>query len=78
MYDHQGSQRFGADNRLFVIVLDNDDPDKSWELKRDFDLINKRIDDFFNNERISKDDEIVFTYSKRTYTAVSKVLLITK
>ncbi|HOV92528.1 MAG TPA: hypothetical protein PLC04_05585 [Candidatus Kapabacteria bacterium] len=28
--------------------------------------------------RISKDDEIVFTYSKRTYTAVSKVLLITK
>lgn len=78
MYEHQGSQRFGADNRLFVIVLDKNDPDKSWELKRDFDLVNKKIDDFFNNERISKDDEIVFTYNKRTYTTVSKVLLITK
>ncbi len=78
MYEHQGSQRFGADNRLFVIVLDKNDPDKSWELKRDFDLVNKKIDDFFNNERILENDEIVFTYSKRTYTAVSKVLLITK
>jgi len=28
--------------------------------------------------RILEDDEIVFIYSKRTYTAVSKVLLITK
>jgi hypothetical protein len=28
--------------------------------------------------RILENDEIVFTYSKRTYTTVAKVLLITK
>jgi len=78
MYEHQGAQRFGADNRLFVIVLDKNDPEKSWELKRDFDLVYKRIDNFFDREVISKDDEIVFTYNKRTYTSVAKVLLITK
>lgn len=78
MYENQGSQRFGSDNRLFIIVLDKENPDRSWELKRDFDLIFKNIDNFFDNEKISQNDEIIFTYRKKTYTTITKVLLITK
>jgi hypothetical protein len=78
MYENQGAQRFGADNRLFVILVDKDNPEKSWELKRNFQLVFKEIDNFFNNETVSKKDEIVFTFGKRTYTAVTKVLIITK
>lgn len=78
MYENQGVQRFGSDNRLFVILLDKDNPERSWELKRDFSLVFQKIDKFFDVETVSKKDEIVFTFGRKTYTAVTKVLIITK
>ncbi len=78
LYENQGAQRFGDDNRLFVILLDKDNPERSWELKRDFDLIFQKIDNFFSTETVSKKDEIVFSFGRRTYTAITKVLIITK
>ncbi len=78
LYENQGAQRFGSDNRLFVVLLDKDNPERSWELKRDFVLVFQMIDNFFNKETVSKKDEIVFTFGRKTYTAVTKVLIITK
>ncbi|HNS84265.1 MAG TPA: hypothetical protein PKU76_00700 [Candidatus Cloacimonas sp.] len=51
---------------------------KSWELKRDFNLIFSKIDAFFNNEKVSAKDNIAFCYKRKSYTAMTKVLLITK
>jgi len=78
MYENQGAQRFGADNRLFVVLLDKDNPEKSWELKRNFSLVFEKIDKFFDNEEVSENDEIIFTFKRKTYTAVSKVLIIAR
>jgi len=78
MYENQGAQRFGADNRLFIVLLDKDNPERSWELKRDFTLVFQKIDNFFDKESVSKKDEIIFTFGRKTYTAVTKVLIITK
>lgn len=76
MYENQGAQRFGADNRLFVVLLDTKNPQDSWELKRDFELVFSKIDEFFNKEKVTTADELVFSFARKTYTAVSKVLLI--
>lgn len=76
MYENQGAQRFGSDNRLFVILLDAKHPEESWKLKRDFSLVFSKIDRFFDHEKVSPKDEIVFSYAKKTYTTVSKVLII--
>lgn len=78
MYENQGEQRFGADNRLFVVLFDSKNPEKSWELKRDFDLVFDRIDKFFDKEIITNSDEIVFSFKRQSYTAVTKVLIVTK
>lgn len=78
LYENQGAQRFGSDNRLFVVLLDKDSPEESWKLKRDFDLVFRKIDKFFNKETVSKSDEIVFSFGKKTYTTITKVLLIIK
>lgn len=78
MYENQGEQRFGNDNRLFVVLLDKNNPERSWELKRNFDLVFQKIDEFFDKETVSEKDEIVFTYRRKTYTAVTKVLMIAK
>jgi len=78
MYENQGAQRFGADNRLFVILADKNNLDQSWKLKRDFEFVFEKIDQFFNEATVSPKDEIVFTFKKKTYTTISKVLIITK
>jgi hypothetical protein len=77
MYENQGAQRFGADNRLFVILWDTKNPDESWKLKRNFPLVFTQIDKFFDKVKITTQDEIVFSFKKKTYTTVTKVLFIT-
>jgi len=76
MYENQGAQRFGSDNRLFVILLDMKNPEESWKLKRNLDLVFSKIDNFFTKEKVSITDEVIFGFAKKTYTAVSKVLII--
>jgi hypothetical protein len=78
MYENQGAQRFGSDNRLFVVLLNKENPEMSWELKRDFDLVSSAIDDFFNKETVSAEDEIAFAFANKTYTAISKILFIAR
>jgi len=78
LYENQGAQRFGADNRLFVVVHDSQKPEDSWKIKRDIDFVRANIDRFFNEESISESDEIVFTFQRQTYTAITKILLIAK
>lgn len=78
MYENQGTQRFGSDNRIFIILANSNNLNESWKLKRDFDLIKTNIDHFFSNETVTKKDEVVFNFDNKTHTAVTKVLLITK
>jgi len=78
MYENQGAQRFGSDNRLFVILADKNNLEESWKLKRDFNFVFNKIDEFFNKAKVSAEDEIVFTFKKKTYTTITKVLVITK
>lgn len=78
LYENQGAQRFGADNRLFVVLASKNNLEESWKLKRDFEFVFSEIDRFFDESSVSTDDEIVFTFNKRTYTAISKILIITK
>lgn len=78
LYEEQGPQRFGADNRLFVVLIDNQNVENSWKLKRDFDFVFGEIDKFFDNASVSAKDEIVFSFKKKTYTTISKILIITK
>ncbi len=78
LYENQGSQRFGADNRLFVVLHDTKKADESWRIKRDIGFVKKNINRFLDSHSVSKKDEIVFTFQKHTYTAITKILLVAK
>jgi len=78
MYENQGAQRFGANNRFFIILADKNNLDQSWKIKRDFDFVFGKIDQFFDTATVSSKDELVFTFEKKTYTTISKVLVVTK
>jgi hypothetical protein len=78
LYENQGAQRFGSDNRFFVVLASKDNLEESWKLKRDFDFVYSQIDNFFDNASVSTRDEIVFSFQGKTYTTISKILIITK
>jgi hypothetical protein len=78
LYENQGAQRFGADNRLFVVLASKTNLEESWKLKRYFDFVFSEIDSFFDSAKVSVKDEIVFSFKKKTYTTISKILIITK
>ena len=78
LYENQGSQRFGAENRLYVVVGDTADITQSWKIKRDIALVSLRIDDFLNAATVNENDIISFFYNGRSYITTCKILLITK
>jgi len=78
LYENQGAQRFGADNRFFVVLASKSNLDESWKLKRDFDFVFGEIDKFFDSASVSAKDEIIFSFKGKTYTTTSKILIITK
>jgi hypothetical protein len=78
LYENQGAQRFGSDNRLYVVLASKNKLEDSWKLKRDFDFVFKELDNFFNMEKVSKGDEIVFSFKGKSYATISKILIISK
>lgn len=76
LYRLQGAQRFGANNRLFLIMADSKRPDETWKLKRDFRVIAKAVKEFFDTTTTF--DEVSFVYNKKPYVAHSKILFIMK
>ena len=78
LYENQGEQQFGRENRLYVVVVDTNDITQSWKIKRDIALISQSIDRFLNTETVNESDKISFIYRGHTYVTTCKILLITK
>jgi hypothetical protein len=64
LYEEQGEMRFDASNRLFLILVDVNDFDNSWKLKRDIDLLKNNIHSYLNKFDKQKilDNPISFKY----------------
>lgn len=78
LYENQGRERFGDDNRMFLILYDIDTPQDSWKLKREFRLIEKNVNSFFTNEGVTRKDTVVFNYDGENYSALAKILIISR
>ena len=78
LYENQGAQRFGADNRFYVVVVDREDVEQSWRLKRNFPLLADRIDRFLDTATVSDADELRFVFNGRAYSPLCKILIITQ
>lgn len=78
LYAHQGEMRFGAENRLFVILADSTDMNQSWKMKRRFSLIEPKVKNYldtFTNTSLKKID---FTFKKQRYTSLADVIFVVK
>ena len=78
LYANQGEMRFGAENRLFVVLADSTDMSQSWKMKRAFTLIEPKVQSYleaFTNQSLKKID---FTFKKQNYTSLADIIFVVK
>ncbi len=78
LYANQGEMRFGAENRLFVVLVDSSDLSQSWKMKRAFEQIKPAIDSYLNtftNESLKRID---FCFKGKKYSSLADVIFIVK
>lgn len=82
LYENQGEMRFGAENRIFLVLVDTDDFNNSWKLKRNLDILKPAIINYlddFKNKNINK-LKISFGYKgkQQIFTSISDIIFVIK
>ncbi|HCY72717.1 MAG TPA: hypothetical protein DHU75_00830 [Rikenellaceae bacterium] len=78
LYANQGEMRFGAENRLFVVLVDSTNMSESWKMKRAFSLIEPKIKNYLDNFNEESLQEINFTFKDNQYKSLADVIFVMK
>lgn len=78
LYEHQGEMRFGAENRLFVILADSTDISQSWKMKRAFSLIEPKVKNYLDGFSSHSLRRIDFSFKKQNYTSLADAIFVVK
>ncbi len=82
LYENQGEMRFGSENRLFLVLVDTEDFNGSWKLKRNFDLLRPTILNYLDNFETKKAEDLrinfVYKGKPQPFTALTDVIFVVK
>ncbi|MFN4146899.1 MAG: hypothetical protein ACK4GN_13825 [Runella sp.] len=82
LYENQGEMRFGSENRLFLVLVDTDDFNSSWKLKRNLDLLKPTIISYLDNFGTKKIDDLKVSFNfkgkPQTFTALTDIIFVVK
>lgn len=82
LYENQGEMRFGSENRLFLVLVDSEDFNGSWKLKRNLDLLKPVIMNYLDNFKSKKMEDLKVTFGYKgkpqTFTALADVIFVVK
>ena len=78
LYEKQSPRLFGAENRLFVVLIDSTDMDQSWKMKRAFSLIEKEVNAYLKTFTDTSLKKIDFTFKKQNYSSLADVIFVIK
>ena len=82
LYENQGEMRFGSENRLFLVLVDTDDFNSSWKLKRNLDLLKPTILTYLDNFKNKKVEDLKVTFGYKgkpqTFTALTDIIFVVK
>ena len=78
LYENQGEMRFGAENRLFLILVDSSDMTQSWKMKRAFEQIEPAIVNYLNSFSKESLSRIDFTFKDKAYSSLADVVFVVK
>lgn len=78
LYSNQGEMRFGAENRIFVILVDTADMSQSWKMKRAFSLIEPKVKLYLDDFKADSLKEINFTFKGNNYKSLADAIFVVK
>lgn len=82
LYENQGEMRFGSENRLFLVLVDTDDFNNSWKLKRNLELLKPTIISYLSELKSKKKDNMKINFSykgkSQVFKAISDVIFVIK
>jgi len=80
LYEEQGTRRFDAANRLFLILINKENLEESWKMKRNIDLLKGSIRSYLDSFDIKDTEKFEVTFDwkdGKQYSALSDVLFVT-
>ncbi|AUI56342.1 hypothetical protein CRM71_13860 [Prevotella jejuni] len=78
LYKNQSARLFGAENRLFLVLVDTKDMKQSWKMKRAFTLIEPTVNNYLKSFNAHSLKEIKYTFNQKNYTSLSDIIFIIK
>lgn len=78
LYEKQSPRLFGAENRLFVVLVDSNDMRQSWKMKRAFSLIEPKVKDYLNSFTSNSLKKVNFTFNKKPYESLADIIFVVK
>lgn len=78
LYENQSARLFGAENRLFVVLIDSTDLTQSWKMKRAFSIMEPQINTYLKDFSPSSLKDINFSFGGKAYRSLSDIIFITK
>jgi len=82
LYENQGEMRFGSENRLFLVLVDTDDFNNSWKLKRNIDLLKPTIISYLDSFKNRKIDDLKIDFEFKgkphEFSALADVIFVVK
>ncbi len=82
LYENQGEMRFGSENRLFLVLVDSDDFNNSWKLKRNIELLKPAISFYLDNFQYKKTEDLRITFDYKNkphpFTTLADVIFVVK
>lgn len=80
LYENQGDLRFGAENRLFIVLIDRLEFSQSWKLKRNFNFIRPKIVDYLDSFSSADflNNVINFEFHQKRYKALADIIFVVK
>lgn len=79
-YENQGDPRFGSENRIYLVLIDKDDMENSWEMKRDFQRLKSAINSYLDSFDIRNLNQLKlnFNYLGKQYTTHADTIFVVK
>ena len=81
LYEQQGERRFDAANRLFLILIDKENLEESWKMKRNTGLLRNKINFYLDHLDLKNKQKLKVKFNwldGRQYSVLSDIVFITK
>jgi len=78
LYENQGEMRFGSENRIFIILIDTNNFNDSWKLKRNLDLLKPKINLYLDSFKYKKlnDLKINFNFKDNQFYTFADIIFV--